>query len=139
VGENGRRIHSLKGVHVLVVDDDPDARELLSMVLGYWGALVTVAASAREALALLERMLPDVLVSDISMPGFDGYWLIRQIRALPPARGGALPAVAVTALGGDHGPDRARAAGFQAHMRKPVDAGGLARVITDLARATDAR
>jgi CheY-like chemotaxis protein len=134
-----RGIDSLRGVHVLVVDDDPDARELLSMLLGHWGALVTVAASAREALAMLEPSLPDVLVSDISMPGFDGCWLIRQIRARPAELGGALPAVAVTALGGDYGSERAQAAGFQAYLRKPVDAGRLARVVSDLVRRTDAQ
>ena len=124
----------LRGIHVLVVDDDADARELLGIVLGDWGALVTVAGSAGQALALMAQVVPDVLISDISMPAFDGYWLIRQVRALPLDRGGAVPAIAVTALGVSHGADRTAEAGFQAHVRKPVDAGALAHVIVDLAR-----
>jgi CheY-like chemotaxis protein len=76
---------------------------------------------------------PDLLVSDISMPEQDGYRLIRELRALPPDRGGTMPAIAVTALGYSHGVDRTLAAGFQAHLRKPVDPWELARTISALA------
>ena len=134
MGGRGVAADFLRGIHVLVVDDDADARELLGIVLGDWGALVTVAASARQALALMAHVLPDILVSDISMPTLDGYWLIRQIRGLPFERGGAVPAIAVTALGVSHGPERTAEAGFQAYVRKPVDAGKLAGVIVDLVR-----
>jgi CheY-like chemotaxis protein len=134
----GRRDHlptdALLGVHVLVVDDDADARQLLSTVLEYCGALVTVAASAREAMTVLARVTPDALVSDIGMPELDGYWLIREVRALPPAQGGGVPAIALTAHGAAHGPDRTLAAGFQAHLRKPVDPWELSRAVAGLVR-----
>lgn len=124
---------SLKGIHVLLVEDDADSRDLLETVLRYCGALVTSAASADEAMRMLERVKPDVLLTDISMPEHDGYWLIREVRALPLDRGGALPAIAITAHGQQHGVDRALVAGFQAHMRKPVDPWELARVVASLA------
>lgn len=124
---------SLKGVHVFVVEDDDDSRALLQTILQYCGALVTAVASAREAVSTLERVRPDLLLSDLSMPYEDGYWLIRQIRALPADRGGTMPAIAITALGHPHGVDRTLAAGFQAHLRKPVDPWELARTIAALA------
>ncbi|HEU5323251.1 MAG TPA: response regulator, partial [Methylomirabilota bacterium] len=71
---------ALVGVHVLVVDDDDDARQLVRTVLEYCGALVSTAATARQALHILERVTPDALLSDIAMPGEDGYWLIRELR-----------------------------------------------------------
>jgi CheY-like chemotaxis protein len=119
---------------VLVVDDDDDARHLIRTILEYCGALVTVVGTAREVLGILERVTPDVLVSDISMPVEDGYWLIRQVRALDAARGGGLPAVAITAHGMTHGPDRTLAAGFQAHLRKPIDPWDLCRTLASLVR-----
>lgn len=125
---------ALSGVHVLVVDDDDDARHLIRTILEYCGALVTVVGTAREVLGILERVTPDVLVSDISMPVEDGYWLIRQVRALDAARGGGLPAVAITAHGMTHGPDRTLAAGFQAHLRKPIDPWDLCRTLASLVR-----
>ena len=119
----------LRGVHILVVDDDADARDLVGTLLSYCGALVTVVSSAVEALDVLDRVIPDVLVSDISMPGRDGYWLVEQVRRRPAHRGGTVPAVAVTALGGGHGPERTHAVGFEAHMRKPIDGWQLCEVI----------
>ena len=123
---------SLKGIHILAVEDDADSRALLQTILQYCGALVTAVGSARDAMSTLERVKPDLLVSDLSMPGEDGYWLIGQVRALPADRGGTIPAVAVTALGHPHGVDRTLAAGFQAHLRKPVDPWELARTIAAL-------
>lgn len=125
----------LRGVQVLVVDDDPDARELVGMVLSYCGAQVTTVESASDALAALDRVIPDILVSDISMPGRDGYWLVDQVRHRAPDKGGAIPAVAVTALGDRHGPERTRAVGFQAHMRKPIDGWQLCEIIRGLVSA----
>ena len=122
----------LVGVHVLVVDDDDDARHLLRTILQYCGALVTVTASARHAMTVLARVTPDAIVSDIAMPEQDGYWLIRELRALPPGRGGAIPAIALTGVA--HGPDRTLAAGFQAHLRKPVDTWELCRAVAGLVR-----
>jgi CheY-like chemotaxis protein len=125
---------ALQGISVLVVDDDEDARDLIRTVLEYCGALVTVASSAEEALRTIQRVIPDVLLTDISMPRQDGYWLIEQIRALPPGQGGSIPAVAVTAHGYTHGPDRTLPAGFKSHLRKPVDPWELCRVLASVAR-----
>jgi CheY-like chemotaxis protein len=134
----GRRDHlptdALLGVHVLVVDDDDDARQIVCTILQYCGALVTVAASAREAMTVLARVTPDALVSDIAMPEQDGYWLIRELRALSPAHGGAIPAIALTGYGAMHGPDRTLAAGFQVHLRKPIDPWELCRAVAGLVR-----
>jgi len=126
---------SLAGIRVLVVDDEPDARELLAAVLGGAGAQVSTAASTREALAVIERERPDVLVSDIGMPEQDGYDLIEKVRALPADRGGTLPAAALTAYG--RGEDRARAiaAGYHLHVPKPVMPEELIAVVATLGRA----
>jgi CheY-like chemotaxis protein len=125
---------ALVGVHVLVVDDDPDSRHLVRTILEYAGALVTAVSSAREALRTLDRVMPDVMLSDISMPDEDGYWLIEQVRALPPDRGGAIPVAALTAGGQTHGPDRTLAAGFQTHLPKPIDPWELCRALAGLVR-----
>ena len=121
-GEDGpSRLVSLGGRRILVVDDEPDARELLATILGRAGADVTVVASADEAFEMLRRWRPDVLVSDIGMPGDDGYVLIRRVRALRSDEGGQVRALALTAYA--RSDDRARAldAGFHAHIAKPVD------------------
>jgi CheY-like chemotaxis protein len=125
---------ALVGVHVLIVDDDPEARDLIRTVLRYCGALVSVAASAVEGLQALRRVLPDVILCDIAMPEHDGYWFVRSLRELPAERGSALPVIAVTAHGATHGPDRTLLAGFQAHVRKPVDPWELCRVIVAMTR-----
>jgi CheY-like chemotaxis protein len=125
---------ALVGVHVLVVDDDRDSRNLLRMVLEYCGALVTAVASAEQAMRTLRRIVPDALVADIVMPRRDGYWLIERVRALPADRGGAIPALAITAHGEEHGPARTLAAGFQVHARKPIDPWDLCRALTGLLR-----
>ena len=125
---------ALAGVHVLIVDDDPEARDLIRTVLRYCGALVSVAASAREGLDTLQHVLPDIVVCDIAMPHHDGYWFVRSLRALPPEGGATLPVIAITAHGATHGPDRTLASGFQAHVRKPVDPWDLCRVIASMTR-----
>jgi CheY-like chemotaxis protein len=127
---------ALSGVHVLIIDDDPEARDLIRTVLHYCGALVSVASSAGEGLEVLQRVLPDVIVCDIAMPLHDGYWFVGSLRALPPDRGGALPVIAITAHGATHGPDRTLPAGFQAHLRKPVDPWELCRVVASMTRKT---
>jgi len=109
---------NLLGIHVLVVDDEPDARALLKRVLLECGAEVTVAGSAAEALAEITRRNPDVIVSDIGMPGRDGYQFIRQIRALPAERGGKTPALALTAFARSDDRTRAMMAGYQVHLSK---------------------
>ncbi|MDB4930804.1 MAG: hypothetical protein JWM10_3288 [Myxococcaceae bacterium] len=123
----------LTGVRVLVVDDEVDARELFAMVLESCGARVTIAASAAEAFAALQRERPQVLVSDIGMPGEDGHSLIRRVRALPAAAGGATPAVAVTAFTGAEHRARALAAGFDLHVAKPFEPAALVAVVRRLA------
>lgn len=131
---------SLVGVHVLVVDDDPDARQVVRAVLQYCGALVTTAGSAADALTILGRVVPDVAIVDIMLPGRDGYWLIAEIRRRPREQGGAIPALAYTAYHEDHPAGRVLAAGFQAHMRKPIDPWELARLVAvapDLLSASD--
>jgi CheY-like chemotaxis protein/nitrogen-specific signal transduction histidine kinase len=118
----------LTGLRVLVVDDESDAREVVSRALTECGASAAAVGSAREALEVLEEFKPDVLVSDIRMPGEDGYALIRRIRALE-SDAGTLPAVALTGLA--HPEDRRRAltAGYQSFVPKPVEVDELAAVI----------
>jgi len=111
---------SLAGLRLLVVDDDEDALVLMRMVLGRRGAEVTTAVSAAEALDALGVVKPDVLICDIAMPQTDGYALLRQVRALPPDKGGRTPAVALTAYAGEADKQKAFAVGFQAHLGKPV-------------------
>jgi CheY-like chemotaxis protein len=122
----------LDGVRVLVVDDDPNTLEMLSEALRVNGALVTAADSARRALERLDESRADVIISDIAMPGEDGFWLMQRIRALP-GKQGRTPAVALTALARSE--DRARAikAGFQMHMAKPVRLDDLQAVVAELA------
>jgi len=115
-----------------VVEDDSDARELLAMILRGAGATVTTASSVAEALQVLQRKPPHVLVCDIAMPGEDGYTLIRRIRA---GEGDpALPAVAVTAFARREDRDRALDAGFDLHMPKPVEPAELVSAVASLAR-----
>ena len=110
----------LPGVHVLIVEDNEDSRYLLTDVLQYCGALVTPVGSAEEARALFALVGPDVLVSDLAMPGVDGCALIRSVRALPPESGGRIPAIAITAFSEDYDSRAAHEAGFDAYLRKPI-------------------
>jgi PAS domain S-box-containing protein len=122
----------LGGLHVLIVDDEADIRDLVAFILEQSGAEVTVATSASEALAALNQSLPDVLLCDIGMPEVDGYMLIRQVRALLPERGGLIPAIALTAYAGESNQKQALAAGFQLHISKPVEPEELVRAIAQL-------
>lgn len=112
---------SLVGLRVLLVDDEADARELVGLILSQAGAVVTPTASSQEALENLQRSCPDLLISDIGMPGEDGYMLIQQVRNLPASQGGRIPAIALTAYARPEDRQRAIAAGFQYHLAKPVD------------------
>ncbi len=127
---------SIEGVKVLVVDDEPDARLLVQRVLRDSGAMVTTAASAAEALSMVEQQPPDVLVSDVGIPGEDGYSLIRKVRALGSAGGVYVPAIALTAYARSEDRMRAILAGFQMHMAKPVDPVELITMIASLAGRT---
>ncbi len=122
----------IEGLRVLIVDDEPDVRELLTVVLERCKVIVFAAASAQEALALLQAHRPHVLVSDIGMPGEDGYALIRQVRALPPEAGGKIPALALTAYARMEDRTRALLAGFQMHVPKPLDPTELVVVLANL-------
>jgi CheY-like chemotaxis protein len=104
-------------------------------VLQHYGAVVTASASAEEALASLEREQPDVLLSDIGLPGQDGYALISRVRALAPERGGLTPAAAITAYARSDDARRALAAGYQRHAPKPIQPPTLAALVRDLARS----
>ena len=123
----------LMGVRLLVVDDDPGARELISGMLEGFGAQVATAESGQAALSLLFAQRPDVLIADLGMPGMDGYTLIEQVRGLEPDFGGLTPAVAVTAYASPQDRLRALQAGYQNHVAKPVEAEELAIVIASLA------
>jgi CheY-like chemotaxis protein/nitrogen-specific signal transduction histidine kinase len=125
--------HLRAGLTVLVVDDEGDVREALRLILEQNGIRVAAAASAQEAFEIVERVRPDLLLSDVAMPGEDGLSLIRRIRRLPPDRGGQIPAVALSAYAGLEDRRRALDAGFQRHLRKPVDAAHLLAVLGQLA------
>jgi PAS domain S-box-containing protein len=112
---------TLERVRVLVVDDEADARELITLVLKQHGAEVREAATAREALMTFAEWRPNILVSDIGLPGENGYELIRRVRELGEEGGGAIPAVALTAYAGDEDSQRALLAGYQMHIAKPVE------------------
>jgi CheY-like chemotaxis protein len=121
---------------VVVVDDEADARALVARVLQGCEADVRTAGSVDEALALIEADPPDVLVSDIGMPDQDGYALIRRVRALGPARGGAVPAIALTAYARAEDRMRAVLAGFRMHVAKPVEPAELITMVASLAGRT---
>jgi len=127
----------LAGVRVLVVDDAKDAREALSMLLGQFGARVTAVGSVDEALAVLDRDPPHVLLSDIAMPEEDGYTLIRKVRARDAARGGRVPAAALTAYATPEDRTKALRAGYHDHLPKPVDPAVLIETVASLARRSE--
>ena len=123
----------LGGVRVLLVDDAPDVRDVVTDILEQDGAEVTAAETAEKALEILQRERPNVLLSDLTMPGKGGYWLIGQVRALPPERGGATPAAAFTAYASPAHRAGVLRAGFQLHVAKPVGIHELVQVVATLA------
>ena len=135
-GEEPRLI-ALRGVRVLVVDDEHDTREVLSVMLARYGAEVHTAGSAAEALEAFCQWKPDVLVSDIGMPEEDGYALIEKIRALPQEDGAEAPAIALTAFASAQDKERALAAGFQRHLAKPVEPVALAKNVARILGRSD--
>ena len=124
---------ALKGLRVLVVDDEPDARQIIGTVIAQSGAEVRVCESATAALEILSYWKPDVLMSDIGMPGEDGYSLISKLRSLSAERGGHIPAAAFTAYAREDDRKRALAAGYQMHIAKPVSSGQLVATVAHLA------
>ncbi|WP_304608039.1 response regulator [Leptolyngbya ohadii] len=122
----------LRDVRVLAVDDETDMREYVNVLLAEAGATVMQASSAREALTMLMKTMPDVLISDIGMPQIDGYTLLKQIRQLSPKQGGQVPAIALTAYASEYDHQKAIAAGFQMHLSKPIDPDHLVQAIRQL-------
>jgi len=127
------------GLTVLLVDDEEDAREALRLILQQNGMVVTTAASAREAFDLVLRLQPDILLSDVAMPGEDGLSLIRRVRLLPPGGGGLIPAAALSAYAGAADRRKALLAGFQHHIAKPVNPAHLIAVIARMVRTKAGR
>jgi PAS domain S-box-containing protein len=124
---------NLKGIHILVVDDEDDNREMLTAALEQAGAEVTAVSSATEAIASYANRVPDILVSDIGMPNVDGYALIRRLRSLQPEQGGRVPAIALTAHARVRDRSEALLAGFQEHIPKPVDPAELIVAVASFA------
>jgi signal transduction histidine kinase/ActR/RegA family two-component response regulator len=126
----------LRGMRVLIVDDEPDARDVAATALSRAGASVTQAGSVDEALAAFELVRPDVLITDIAMPEKDGYDLVREVRRRTPAEGRDVPAIALTAYARVEDRARALAAGFQQHLVKPVNPPMLARIVGQFQKAS---
>jgi signal transduction histidine kinase/CheY-like chemotaxis protein len=124
---------SLKGVKVMVVDDEADAIALVKQIMEDCGATVEACTSAADCLACLSKWIPDVLITDIGMPDMDGYTLIEKIRALPPEGGGQIAAIALTAFAGSEDRRQAMIAGFDIHVAKPVEPRELVAVVSRLA------
>jgi PAS domain S-box-containing protein len=124
----------LRGLRVLAVDDEADSREVVAAVLASCGALVVTAASVPEAMTVFERERPDVVLSDIGMPGEDGYAFVGRLRALPRNNGGATPAACLTGYTSIDDRRRALLAGFTMHVAKPIDPAELVAVVASLAR-----
>jgi len=127
---------SLDGVRILLVEDDDDIRELMRIALDARGAVLTAVNSAGAAVAAIELQTPDIVISDISMPGDDGHALMRKVRGLPLTRGGKIPAIALTALDSREARVASRDAGFHYHLTKPIDPDKLVAIVADLVRLT---
>ncbi len=128
---------SLEGVYILVVDDDENAREVMTYLLEMYGARVVATDSAAAAIAALTQTAltnakPNIILSDIGMPKVDGYTLMRQIRSLPPEQGRDIPAIALTAYASEVDHRKSAAAGFQKHIAKPVEIEKLIEAIAHL-------
>jgi CheY-like chemotaxis protein len=116
----------------LVIDDQPDTRKLIGSVLTGCRAKVITAENAMEALELLKRHKPDILLSDIGMPDMDGYELLRAVRTLPSSEGGRTPAIALTAFARSEDRTRAMRAGYQVHIAKPIEPHELLAAVASL-------
>jgi CheY-like chemotaxis protein len=133
-GTESHAMPSLAGLRILIVDDEPDAREVISELLHDAGAEVAAAESARIAFDLIDQWKPDVLISDIGMPGEDGYDLIRKVRARPPEDRGQIPAIALTAFARTQDRLRALSAGYQMHVGKPIDPAELITIVASVTK-----
>ena len=133
VPEISSDVYALDGLRVLLVDDEPEARQIISTVITRTGAEVSACESAHEALAKLSEWKPDVILSDIAMPEEDGYSFIKKVRSLPSDKGGDTPAAALTAYAREVDRHQALAAGYQMHIAKPIGASQLITMIARLA------
>jgi CheY-like chemotaxis protein len=124
----------LEGVRVLIVDDDLDASNMLRFALQSSGAEIRTSSSVADALSSLEEWLPNAVLTDINMPGEDGYSLIRRLRGLPAQERASIPAIALTAMARPEDGERALSAGFQMHIPKPVDIEELTKAIANLTK-----
>jgi len=129
-------IDSLKGVHALVVDAEPECREILSRILGYCGALVTAVPGPAEAAEVMRIIKPDVLVVDVSLPDDAAFHFLRKVRALKPEEGGVVPAIALGAEASDEVREQTRVVGFNAFLVKPLSPWELCGVISNLLLAS---
>ncbi len=127
----------LCGIKILIVDDEPDARELLAFILEEQSAEIKLVASAAEALNKFGSFQPDIIISDIGMPGENGYSMLNKIRQLASNQGGCVPAIALTAFATQEDTQKAKEAGFQMHLTKPFDADELINAVYDLTKVTD--
>ena len=127
---------NLKGIRVMIVDDNPDSMTLVKRVLEQSGVTVATCSGGRECLQRLSLWQPDVLITDIGMPEMDGYTMMRELRKMPPEKGGNTPAIALTAFARSEDRRRAMLAGFDMHVSKPVEPGELVAVVARMARRT---
>jgi CheY-like chemotaxis protein len=125
--------HDLSGVRVLIVDDEPDARDVLRRIVERAKATIQTAATVAEAREIIARNPPDLVVSDIAMPDEDGFAMIEHLRTAPPEIGGGTPAIALTAYAREEDRQRTLQAGFAAHVAKPVEPAELIEVIAKVA------
>jgi CheY-like chemotaxis protein len=130
--DNSAPVNGLNGTKILIVDDDPDSRDLLTFILEKEGVEVSAVASAQEALIAFKRSTPDLIISDIGMPEIDGYTLISQIRSLP--EGKTIPAIALTAHASELNRQRCLDCGFHEHIAKPINIPHSIAIITQLIR-----
>ncbi|MBD2778449.1 response regulator [Iningainema tapete] len=122
----------LNGLRLLVIDDDADANEILTFLFSEEGAKIVAAATASEALEVLSHFQPDILISDIRLPDYDGYLLLFKIRNLIALQGKQIPAIALTAFSGQEYRKRSMLAGFDIHLSKPIDLDELVSVVESL-------
>jgi CheY-like chemotaxis protein len=125
----------LRGLHILVVDDNRDTRDMLQQLLTYTGALVSTVGDAEAALAFLQTVLADVVISDLSMPQHDGQWMVRSLRALG-GHHAMIPAIAITAYRETQAESEALGAGFDAYLEKPID---FRRLVETILRTVEGR
>jgi len=131
-GRHEKTNHELNGIRILIVDDDADTCEMLAVALSLMGAEAQASNSVQEAFVSMAHWEPDILLTDINMPGEDGYSLIHKLRSSTPEKGANIPAIALTALARQEDSEQALSAGFQLHLAKPIDIEILAEAIVNL-------